>query len=168
MDVLLVQHGQAVPETVDPARPLSEEGRQAVKKLGRALLRLNLRPAQVVCTSKLRSRQTAEILMESLGLDPGLLVESDAFLPGAEPQPMINELERLYGGDPILITGHMPSLGKLAGYLLAGEARAACEFRNAGLCAIRTEGLPRAASGQVVLLLPPEVVSILAGETVTP
>ncbi len=163
MDILLVQHGEALPENVDPERPLSDTGRAAVKGLSRVLARLELHPEQLVCSPKLRSRQTAEIIQQSLGLDPSVLLESEAFVPGGTVGGMIAELEKLYGRSPVLVAGHMPSLGKLAGYLVAGEDRAVCEFRNAGLCWIRTEGLPRAGSGTLVALLQPEIVAMLAG-----
>jgi len=163
MDILLVQHGEAVPEAQDPQRPLNGAGRAAVEKLARVLVRLELRPALIICSPKLRSRQTAEIIQQILGLDPSVLLESEAFVPGGTVSGMIAELEKIYGRSPVLVAGHLPSLGKLAGHLVAGEDRAVCEFRNAGLCWIRTEGLPRAGSGSVVALLQPEIVAMLAG-----
>ncbi|HIE10353.1 MAG TPA: hypothetical protein EYP62_01930 [Kiritimatiellae bacterium] len=163
MDLFLVQHGEALPESLDPERPLSDAGRAAVERLSRLLAMLQMRPRQLVCSPKRRSRQTAEIIRRCLGQDASVLLESEAFVPGAPPERMTAELERLHGRSPVLIAGHLPSLGRLAGYLLAGEDRPVCEFRNAGLCWIRTEGLPLAGSGTLVALLPPEMVAVLAG-----
>ena len=42
MDLYLVQHGEARPESEDPARPLSERGRQEVACVARAAARLGL------------------------------------------------------------------------------------------------------------------------------
>ena len=58
----LVQHGEATKETEDPARPLTEHGRQEVVKVARALARVRLGVSVIAHSGKLRARQTAELL----------------------------------------------------------------------------------------------------------
>ena len=66
----LVQHGEATKETEDPARPLTEHGRQEVVKVARALARVRLGVSVIAHSGKLRARQTAELqawLSDKLG-----------------------------------------------------------------------------------------------------
>ena len=60
MNLYLVHHGEAVGPEVDPRRPLSAAGREAVVKLAAAAAARGARPEIVWHSGKLRARQTAE------------------------------------------------------------------------------------------------------------
>jgi phosphohistidine phosphatase SixA len=62
MRLYLVQHGDAVPERLDPERPLSASGRREVQAVARLLADTGVRAAHVVHSGKLRAQQTAELL----------------------------------------------------------------------------------------------------------
>ena len=53
MDLYLMQHGEARPELEDPARPLSERGRQEVGWVARAAARLRLEVGVIQHSGKL-------------------------------------------------------------------------------------------------------------------
>ena len=57
MRLYLVQHGDAVPERLDPERPLSVAGRREVEAVGRLLAGAGARVAHVVHSGKLRAQQ---------------------------------------------------------------------------------------------------------------
>ena len=61
MHLYLVHHGDAVGPEIDPRRPLSERGREAIERLAVAAAARGARPAVVWHSGKLRARQTAEI-----------------------------------------------------------------------------------------------------------
>lgn len=109
----LVRHGGAVPEQVDPARPLSEKGRFEVEETARQLKDQGARVDEIWHSGKLRARQTAEIIARILNINnifekPGLKPNDDA--------AAIAELLR-QTGKTILIAGHLPFIPKLANLL---------------------------------------------------
>ena len=55
----LVQHGEAVGESVDPNRPLSAHGRATVEQVAACAARLGLKVDQIRHSGKLRAEQTA-------------------------------------------------------------------------------------------------------------
>jgi phosphohistidine phosphatase len=66
MRLYLVQHGEAVAEDVDPARPLSATGQSDVTKVARFLAASGLSVSQVLHSGKLRAEQTAALLAAAL------------------------------------------------------------------------------------------------------
>ena len=61
MRLFLVHHGDAVGPEVDPRRPLSPAGRDAVERLAAAAASKGAEPSVVWHSGKLRAKQTAEI-----------------------------------------------------------------------------------------------------------
>ncbi len=121
MLLYLIQHADALSEKNDPARPLSEAGMRDISKVAAYLSGSNIRVNQVLYSKKLRARQTAEIIAKNLG--PGSykeLAESDGLLPLDGPSAWDDRLK--YLTDDLMLVGHMPHLGKLAGLLICGEA----------------------------------------------
>jgi phosphohistidine phosphatase len=116
MKLLLVQHGEAVIDAIDPRKPLSPEGERDVRALAAACRRSALRAGDIMHSGKLRAEQTAGILAEALGLP----VRAAAGLDPLDPvKPFADQCEEWT--DDRVIVGHMPFLGRLASILLAGR-----------------------------------------------
>ena len=64
MKLYLVQHGEAVSESVDPARPLTEQGRQAAQRVAAFAARLKLEAHQIRHSGKTRDKRYATCNME--------------------------------------------------------------------------------------------------------
>ena len=139
MEVYLVRHGQAKPETLEPAQSLSEGGREEVERVARHAAALGLRVAQIRHSRKLRARETAEILAAHLAPARGLQ-EADGLAPEDDPAAARQVLEEAH--DPLLLVGHLPHLSRLASALLVGDAgKEILRFGNASLvCLGRTDG----------------------------
>ena len=91
MRLYLVLHGDAVPERLDPERPLSAAGRQEVEAVARLLADTGVRTAHVVHSGKLRAHQTAELLATALA--PGRVPEAIAGLSPNDPvEPMVRRI----------------------------------------------------------------------------
>jgi hypothetical protein len=58
--LFLVHHGDAVGPGIEPSRPLSPEGREAVKRLAEGAAARGTKPAVIWHSGKLRAKQTAE------------------------------------------------------------------------------------------------------------
>ncbi len=116
--VILLRHGSALSETQDPRRPLSDAGVIEVRRTGRFLRECGVTPAHIWYSTKLRAAQTADLVLEETGwdLEPE---ERGHLVPGGDVEETAVELEVVDG--TILVAGHLPHLGKLAGRLLTGR-----------------------------------------------
>ena len=115
----LVRHGEAKSELEDPAKPLSNHGREDVLRMARYAASIGLEVAEIRHSNRLRARQTAEILAEYLAPRLGIL-EAEGLAPGDEPDRIRSELEA--AGEPLMLVGHLPNLSRLASALLLGES----------------------------------------------
>ncbi len=139
MQVYLVQHGEAKAETEDPARPLSDRGREEVQRVARHAAALGLQIAEIRHSGKLRARQTAEILAATLGPPHGIR-EMDGLAPADAPGKASGEIES--ASEPLMLVGHLPHLRRLASMLLVGDpGREIIRFRNSAIvCLVKSEG----------------------------
>ncbi len=155
MPVYLVQHGQAASEAQDPARPLTEGGREEVERVARHAATIGLRVAEIWHSGKLRALQTAEIFRGHLRPEPALR-EQRGMNPGDDPALILPQLRA--AAAPVMLVGHLPHLSRLASLLLISDpGRGVIQFRNAGIVS-----LALGEGGWVVQwILPPDLV--LAG-----
>lgn len=138
MRLYLVQHGEAVPEEVDPARPLSEVGRSAVADVARFLAAGGLRVTQVLHSGKLRAELTAALLAEAVA--PG---RTPAARSGLDPRDPTDGIAREVAAweDDAMLVGHLPFMARLASRLVAGREDAGLVAFQPGtiVCLERTE-----------------------------
>jgi len=138
MNLYLVQHGEPLAKEVDPERPLSEQGRLDVSRVGRfTAASCHVRVSHLYHSGKLRARQTADILAENLDLPSP--VQSDGLAPLDDPAIWANRCGELTKN--IMLVGHLPHLARLAGVLLGSGAESpSIAFRMGGMIALRREG----------------------------
>jgi phosphohistidine phosphatase len=153
MRLYLVQHGEATPEEVDPSRPLTPRGSQDVQKIASFLRQIPTGPFIIRHSGKLRARQTAEIIAAALG--SGCQVQRSEHLSPNDPiQNLIQEIGKMTSD--LMLVGHLPFLGKLASFLLAGsESLNPAAFRQGGVvCLQRKED----RTWQVTWMVIPEIL----------
>jgi phosphohistidine phosphatase len=137
MRVYLAQHGHAVAEEVDPARPLSPRGRTDVEALARLLGEAGVRVGAVVHSGKARAEQTARLLAQRL-LPAGPVDARPGLGPKDPVEPVAGWVEGLAADT--LIAGHQPFLGHLASRLLAGDAdRVAVAFEPGSIACLEQD-----------------------------
>ena len=137
MKVYLVQHGEAQRKDVDPTRPLTERGRQEVRRVATFADRLDLKVHQIRHSGKTRAEQTAGILGEALS-PPGGVVAVTGLAPLDDVQPVADGLAREQ--QPVMLVGHLPFMARLTGLLVAGDPdQPVVEFRQAGLVCLTRE-----------------------------
>ena len=139
MQVFLVQHGEAKPETEDPARPLSDRGREEVQQVARRAAALRLQVTAIYHSGKLRARETAEIFAAALAPPHGVH-GMDGLTPADAPGKAGGEIES--ANEPLMLVGHLPHLRRLASLLLVGDPeREIIRFRNGAIiCLVKSEG----------------------------
>lgn len=133
MKLYLVQHAKAASEQVDPQRPLTEEGRNDIKRIAAFIKPLNLCVDYLWHSGKKRAEQTAEVLAEAIK------VKTQTARNGLGPNDDVTVLkdELVSATGDIMVVGHLPFLSKLASLLLAGsESANTVAFKNAGIIAL--------------------------------
>ena len=134
MTVFLVHHGDAVGPDVDPRRPLSERGREAVARLAAEAEARGARPVVVWHSGKLRARQTAEAFWRACNALASFSATRD-LQPEDAPEWI---RDRLRGETrDILIAGHYPHLPGLLDIMTEGQGRST--FPQHGVVALATE-----------------------------
>lgn len=119
MRLYLVHHGDAVGPDVDPMRPLSAHGSEAVEVLASRAAGRGVRPDVIWHSGKLRARQTAEVFRR-LCNPLAVFSATRGLQPDDPPQWMADQL----AGETraVMLVGHMPHLVRLRQLLLAGRA----------------------------------------------
>ena len=153
---LAEERGDAWPD--DAKRPLTEEGMSRLRRAARALVRLDVTVDVVLTSPLVRARQTAELLAAAFSPHPSL-VNVDALAPGGNPPAMAAEIEKHGRRHHILIVGHEPGLGELAGWLVG--SRNAIEFKKGGICRIDVEGSTLRGGGALRWMMTPKILRAL-------
>ena len=129
MNFYLVRHGDAVSDTLDPRRPLSRIGQEQVEQVGRAVAARRARVSAILHSGILRAEQTADLMARQLAPELGV-----RRIAGLAPQddPAIAEAELETSPVSVMLVGHLPHMGRLAGLLINRDAeRHAVEFAPA-------------------------------------
>lgn len=117
--LVVARHGRAGTAPTDGERRLTEEGRAGVERVAAALKSQGIAGPVVLCSPLVRAVETAEILA---GATSGAPPRADARLePGAEPSALM-EAAREAGAPHVILVGHMPDLGILAGSLIGASS----------------------------------------------
>jgi phosphohistidine phosphatase len=138
MTLLLVQHGEAKPETEDPERSLTERGAEIVGRMAAWAARMGIKVDQIRHSGKRRAEQTATIFANRLNPLRGMIA-----VQGLTPlDSEVSVAASLQGEqESIMIVGHLPHLSRLVGMLVTGNPdNVVVRFRNAGIvCLARQE-----------------------------
>lgn len=136
MFVYLGQHGEAEREEVDPARPLTEKGRNDVRKVALFTAGAHVRVERIFHSGKLRARQTAEILGGVL--KPSSIMGTDGLAPLDDPTIWAQRLQETT--KDIMLIGHLPHLQRLAAVLLCGTTeKKAVAFAMGGIVTLERD-----------------------------
>jgi phosphohistidine phosphatase len=122
--VILLRHGKSSwsdPTLADLDRPLAPRGERASRRIGKYIRRKKIRPALVLCSPSLRTRQTLEAIESSLG--EGSSVEFEPQLYAASEGELLQRLRALPDSvDSVMLIGHNPGLHELARVLASRGA----------------------------------------------
>ena len=130
MSMFFVQHGIALDKSVDVDRPLSEQGKQNVKKIANHIAKQDLSIKQVYHSGKLRAAQTARLFAAILNIPK--VQQHDLLSPNDDVNQLIPLLE-----DNCMYVGHLPHIEKMVSRLLCGnENTKIVQFENAAVACI--------------------------------
>jgi phosphohistidine phosphatase len=113
--LFIVRHAKAATGDPDELRPLTEDGRETARALGRQLAADGVRPDAILTSPLLRARETAAEISKAVGTEP----EPDERLaPGAMPDDFVAVATGR--GESVLVVGHQPDCGRAASALGGG------------------------------------------------
>jgi phosphohistidine phosphatase len=119
--VYLVRHGDAVAGAENPARPLSQTGREAVEQIARLARERQVEVSVVYHSGILRAEETAEILAKHLKPPSGVKAISGL---SPDDDPMAGKAELEAATAPIMLVGHLPYMNRLVALLVRGDPEA--------------------------------------------
>lgn len=168
MEIYIVRHGDAIDYnhpsvTSDEMRELTDKGREEVAVMARLLTRLGVTPDLMLTSPLVRARQTADIIAGITGSRVAPSV-SDELAPSGSLAGVLNDI--LSHGRPAqtVLTGHMPGVAQLTGYLVWRDDGLMKRFRTAEICRIDlADESPVPGTGDLRWSIPPRIAERLIG-----
>jgi len=151
MDLFLVRHAIAVEQDAEEYpnddRPLTDAGVRKMTEAARGIARM-IPDLDVIFTSPLiRAKHTAEIVARAFGCEKRMEV-TGLLAPGGWANSVIAHLAARQDEDRVMLVGHEPDMGLLAGALVGAEHSVA-EFKKGSVCCIRVDGVPGETRGVI-------------------
>ena len=169
MNLYIVRHAIAIPSGTpgikDDDRPLTEEGIAKMREAAAGFRSLGYMPELILTSPLPRARQTAEILRKAFEKGIKLKV-SPALAPSGDRQELYRDIGVIEKKvETLMIVGHQPSLGEIAGEIAFGSPEHYIELKKGGMCAIELESVRGTPRGCLVALLTPSILRKLSPES---
>lgn len=167
MILYIVRHAIATPHGTpgmpDDDRPLTEEGIKKMHQAAAGLRSLGYIPELILSSPLPRARQTAEILIDAFGQEPIDLVILKALAPSGNRRDLYQAIASYEKKlTSLMLVGHQPSLGEIAGEIAWGSPDRYLELKKGGMCAIELERVGVPPSGSLISLLTPSILRKIA------
>ena len=161
MMVILFRHGPAGRRDAsrwpdDRKRPLTEQGIERTCAAAYGLMRLLGKTPHVFTSPLVRAEQTAKLLVDAAKAESAETLE--ALAPGHTPRAVVRRLAGLATNELVVLVGHEPDLGALAGLLVGGTNGPALPLKKAGAAVVSFVGPVRIGEGRLNALLPPRLL----------
>ena len=167
MRLYIVRHAIAAPHGTpgipDDERPLTEEGIKKMRQVAAGLRNLEYIPERILSSPLHRAKQTAEILLEAFGQKRIGLEILPALAPSGSRRELylaIASYEKKHKS--LMLVGHQPSLGEIAGEIAWGSPGHSLELKKGGACAIELVRTGEPPGGSLISLLTPSILRKIA------
>jgi phosphohistidine phosphatase len=137
MKLYLIQHGDAEAKEDDPARRLTEQGRDDVTRVSAFARNAHVQVHQIRHSLKERAAETAAILAEHLEPEAGI-----SALPGLAPRDDVRRIAELLSREtrPLMLVGHRPFMDRLLGLLVSGDPTSTVvQFQKGGIVCLERD-----------------------------
>ncbi len=160
MILYIVRHSDAVPSGTpgvpEDDRPLTEKGIKKMREVARGLCAIEVTPELILSSPLPRARRTAEIIVEEMGGKIPLKLSS-TLAPAGSRSDLYRELRADRKLSALMIVGHQPGLGEIAGEIAWGSAEHYFELKKGGACALEISRLDPTPAGTLLWLLTPAI-----------
>ena len=137
----------------DSERPLTEEGREKMRRGAAALRRIVPRIDLLASSPYVRAVQTAELVAEAYEHGRPRITLVDSLTPNGALERFQSWVQRQSKAPVIAIVGHEPQLGLLVTWLMSGLRESRVELKKGGACLLEFEGQPGPGVGTMRWLL---------------
>ena len=129
MQLMIFRHAKSGhPASVDDFdRPLCDEGNAVAPVIGSWIREHRLEPAEVLCSSALRTKETLARVIPFFHMSPK--IEYDRGLYLSEVSALLTKIRKAPALSPLMIVGHNPGLHEMAVALLARQQRGEAKIR---------------------------------------
>lgn len=155
MNLYILRHGESLTNYPDKVRPLSEEGKRDIEKIGKLLSDKRIIIEKVFTSPYLRAFQSAEIIVRCLNLQLNIN-ETDNLLSEADPKGLVRFLNENESNSTLLVT-HQPFVGSLVAYLI-GCRNLQIEIRKGALLKIESDFPIVEGRGVLKFLVQPDII----------
>jgi phosphohistidine phosphatase len=167
MDLYLLRHGIAEDQDFrfkhDSERPLTDEGRDKVKAIGRAMAVLGLTYDVILTSPFVRTLQTAEIIARQLDLEK-CLVKCRHLAVGGDMSEVFSTLRTEHAeAESVLLVGHEPALSSLISMMVTGQGAYDITMKKGGLCCLSVSSFRYGRSACLEWLMTPKQLLAIAG-----
>lgn len=150
--------------------PLSPNGMKRAEEEALGMKRLGVKPQLILSSSLRRAWQTAEIVAAEMnktpGGEPAIEIETcDELLPNSSPHQVFRSLENYANYESVLLVGHQPLLGMLAGNLITGSNNPHLAFDKGSVCLIEVDDLVHPGRGDLMWFLTPQQLAFVGSQT---
>ena len=155
MILYLLRHGDAGnprPQN-DDDRELSDKGRKRLHNAASLWRRLRVAPDVVISSPLPRASQTAEMLVQGLGLAREVVID-DRLRPGADWSDFAAVLSEHEGAGQIALVGHDPDFSDALAEL---SGAASIGLRKGAMACLEFDGQPQPGIGHLRWLLDPDL-----------
>jgi phosphohistidine phosphatase len=161
MKLYFFRHGHAedaqMPDFDDFTRALTLKGIERTKAAGKALVRLGVKPARLYSSPRLRSRQTADLLANALGVSVAVREEVNFGFNMQGVQALVADAQT---GDEIVFVGHEPDFSITVSALIGGGE---VIMKKGGLARVDISS-STPLRGVLAWLLTPSLLDVLGAE----
>lgn len=174
MNLLVIRHAIAEDKEAfaafgrsDDQRPLTESGREKMRRGAEGLHAVSPRIAVLASSPLVRARETAEIVAPVFKVPRVEIVE--ALRPERKFDDLVAWLRRRVPNDDesgdltVAIVGHEPHLSGLVTWLMTGSDESRVELKKGAACMLRFERAPGKAEATLRWALAPAQLRVLAG-----
>lgn len=144
--------GQAA-DSSDDARELTADGAAALRRAAALWQRLNLRPDVVISSPLPRAVQTAELLVDGVGLADRPIVDA-RLAPGAGWSDLAQAMASYPDARRVMFVGHEPDLSRAVALLTGASS---IRLRKGGVACVEFPGVPEPGAGELAWLLDPDL-----------
>ena len=158
MQIYLLRHGiaeDAKPGQPDAERPLTDEGRDKLRRVLKRARTADLDPSLILSSPYRRAVETAAVAAEVLAYK-GETVRTRALVPEASPYDVWEEIRNRKNERAVLLSSHEPLMSSLAAFLLDSPALRV-EMKKSALVRIDCDRFGPKAAGVLKWMLTPGV-----------
>jgi phosphohistidine phosphatase len=139
---IAVQAGTHGSAEDDSQRPLTDEGREKMRKIAKGLKELEMEIDLVLTSPYLRAAQTAKILAKKFDLPKDKVIVTEQLVPTGYPDRLVDEINKNHAGvENLALVGHEPYVGNLISMLISGDPTNSITLKKGGVCRLSLERL---------------------------